>query len=48
MLGDNVTNHGEDLSYFGAALASVNQTVPMDITQMIENAFDTTVNCAED
>jgi competence protein ComGC len=45
LLGDNVTNHGQDLSYFAAALASVNQTVPIDIGSMIEKALDQKVNC---
>jgi competence protein ComGC len=45
LLGDNVTNHGEDIPYFGAALASVNQTVPIDIGTMIEEALGQKVNC---
>lgn len=46
LLGDNVTNHGENISYFAAALASVNQTVPIDIGSMIEKALGEKVACA--
>jgi competence protein ComGC len=46
LLGDNVTNHGENISYFAAALASVNQTVPIDIGSMIAAALNETVECA--
>lgn len=48
MLGDNVTNHGEDLSYFATALASVNQTVPIDIGAIIAKSLGTEVKCADD
>ncbi|KAK0392621.1 hypothetical protein NLU13_2116 [Sarocladium strictum] len=45
LLGENVTNHGQDLSYFAAALASVNQTVPIDIGSIIEKSLGTKVSC---
>ena len=48
LLGENVTNHGETLSYFQTALASVNQTVEMKVGAMIEESFGTKVKCASD
>jgi hypothetical protein len=48
LLGDNVTNHGENISYFAAALASANQTVPIDIAEIIRNDLNTTISCAND
>jgi hypothetical protein len=46
--GKNVTNHNEDISYFAAALASVNQTVPIDIGSIIKKDLKTTVKCKSD
>ena len=48
LLGQNVTNHGQNLSYFAAALASINQTVEIDIGSIIKKDLKASVNCAED
>jgi hypothetical protein len=48
LLGQNVTNLGQNLSYFAAALSSVNQTVEIDIGTIIKNDLKASVNCAED
>jgi len=43
--GENVTNHGEDLEYFAAALGSGNQTVNIDIKTIVKNNLNTTIEC---
>lgn len=51
LLGDNVTNHGEDISYFATALGSGNQTVPLNIKEIIANSpalSGATLGCASD
>lgn len=48
LLGENVTSHGQNLSYFAAALASTNQTVEIDIATIIKNDLKAKVNCAAD
>jgi len=45
LLGANVTNHGQNISYFAAALASANQTVDIDIGSIIKKDLNTTVDC---
>ncbi|KAF7560729.1 hypothetical protein G7046_g3417 [Stylonectria norvegica] len=47
LLGDNVTNHNNNLTYFAAALASLNQTVSIDIGTIIKNDLKTTVKCRD-
>lgn len=46
LLGSNVTNHGQNISYFAAALASANQTVDIDIGSIIEKDLHTKVSCS--
>jgi hypothetical protein len=46
LLGENVTNHGQSLDYFAAALASANQTVEINIGAIIENDLNATVGCS--
>lgn len=48
LLGDNVTNFGENITYFAAALASTNQTVPIDIGAIIKADLDYDVKCSKD
>ncbi|KFA66308.1 hypothetical protein S40285_01865 [Stachybotrys chlorohalonatus IBT 40285] len=48
LLGSSVTNNGEHLEYFERALASNNQTVSIDIAQVIQQDLNITVGCAED
>lgn len=43
--GENVTNHGEDIEYFAAGLASNNQTVEIDIKTIVLNNLNTTITC---
>ncbi|KAH6898756.1 hypothetical protein B0T10DRAFT_118326 [Thelonectria olida] len=47
LLGKSVNNGGANLSYFAAALASVNQTVEIDIGTILKNDLGTTVTCAK-
>ncbi|KAI9171562.1 hypothetical protein HJFPF1_01048 [Paramyrothecium foliicola] len=46
LLGDDVVNNGQDLSYFATALASANQTVPINIGDIIEKDFHFNPGCA--
>lgn len=48
LLGTDVTNRGQKLSYFAAALASKNQTVDIDIGSIIEKDLGARVGCASD
>jgi flagellar basal body-associated protein FliL len=48
LLGENVTNNGQNIPYFLAGLASANQTVPIDIASIIEKSLNTTVGCSDD
>lgn len=47
MLGENVTNHGQNLSYFAAALGSNYQTVNIDIGAIVENTIGSSVDCED-
>lgn len=46
LLGENVTNHGENLTYFAAGLGSNNQTVEIDIGKILANDLDYEVTCS--
>ena len=48
LLGENVTNHGENITYFAAALGSANQTVDIDIGTILANDLDYEVTCADE
>ncbi|KAH7002659.1 hypothetical protein EDB80DRAFT_752877 [Ilyonectria destructans] len=48
LLDKSVVNYSENLTYFAAALASINQTVNIDIGSIIENNLGTTVKCSYD
>lgn len=43
--GKSVVNHGQNLTYFATALASANQTVPIDIGAIIEKDLKFDVKC---
>lgn len=45
LLGENVTNQNQNLSYYAAALASVNQTVEIDIGSIIKKDLGASVKC---
>ncbi|KAJ4272041.1 hypothetical protein NW762_000751 [Fusarium torreyae] len=45
LLGKTVDNHGENLTYFAAALASSNQTVEIDIGAILKKDLDYDVKC---
>ncbi|KAI9903075.1 hypothetical protein N3K66_002427 [Trichothecium roseum] len=47
LLGNNVTNNGQNLSYFADALASANQTVPINITAIISSSLGINVECSD-
>lgn len=47
LLGKAVENHGQDLSYFAAALGSTNQTVDINIGQIIKDSIHADVGCAK-
>lgn len=45
LLGKEVVNHDQELSYFAAGLASGNQTVPIDIGGIIESSLGIKIGC---
>lgn len=45
LLGTNVTNHGQHLSYFADALASTNQTTDINIGAAIQQSLNFTIKC---
>lgn len=47
LLGDNVTNHGEDISYFATALGSGNQTVDINIGKIAKAAYGFLPGCPD-
>ncbi|OBS26823.1 hypothetical protein FPOA_00766 [Fusarium poae] len=48
LLGKTVMNHGENLTYFAAALGSSNQTVEIDIGAIIKKSIGYDVKCKKD
>jgi competence protein ComGC len=48
LLGKSVVNHGENLTYFAAALGSSNQTVDIDIGAILKKSIKYTVKCKSD
>lgn len=46
--GDNVTNSGENLTYFANALGSFNQTVDINIGKIIADSLGAEVGCAKE
>ncbi|KAM5356003.1 hypothetical protein ACJ41O_002649 [Fusarium nematophilum] len=46
LLGKSVINHGENLTYFAAALASANQTVEIDIGAILKKDLDYEISCS--
>jgi len=47
MLGNSVVKNGQDLPYFAAALASINQTVNIDIGAIVEKDLGAKINCKD-
>lgn len=45
LLGKDVVNHGQRLSYFADSLASANQTVDIDIGGALKRSLNITVPC---
>jgi hypothetical protein len=45
LLGKSVVNHGENLTYFAAALGSSNQTVEIDIGAILKKDLGYEVKC---
>jgi hypothetical protein len=43
--GQTVFNHGQPLSYYADALASANQTVPIDIALALKTSLNATISC---
>ncbi|KAH7197368.1 uncharacterized protein B0J16DRAFT_17859 [Fusarium flagelliforme] len=48
LLGKSVVNHGENLTYFAAALGSSNQTVEIDIGAILKKDIGYEVKCKSD
>ncbi|KAM0437754.1 hypothetical protein ACHAPT_002119 [Fusarium lateritium] len=48
LLGKSVINHGENLTYFAAALGSSNQTVEIDIGAILKKDLSYDVKCGSD
>jgi hypothetical protein len=48
MLGKSVVNNGQTLSYFADALASANQTIPINIGQIIKQDLGSSLGCKSD
>ncbi|KAF4984195.1 hypothetical protein FZEAL_593 [Fusarium zealandicum] len=46
LLGKTVVNHGENLTYFAAALGNANQTVEIDIGAILKKDLDYDVECS--
>lgn len=45
LLGDSVVNHGQNISYFATALASANQTVPINIGKIVHQDVGLEIKC---
>lgn len=48
LLGKEVDNHGQDLSYFATALGSSNQTVEINIGDILKKSLNTTATCEDE
>lgn len=46
--GENVTNNGQDLSFFATALGSFNSTVDIDIGAIIASSLGTEIGCPDE